>query len=179
MRNGHLRGLMFWTLALAMRAAFAADDPCAGFRWDIGHERALFAAAAETAVAGKDTASAPLLVPDRLYELQLTPQDQVKFAAPPGKKMLADGASAGLARLHLATAGEYRISLDQAFWIDAVADLRLIASSDFQGRPGCQAPHKIVLYPLPGGQDLILQFSGGIGSRLRLTITPASAPAAR
>jgi hypothetical protein len=168
-RNAALAGLLLCSAVAG--GALAADDPCVGFSWDVSRERALFAANAEAAPGGKDAASARLLVPDRLYELTLVPQEQVTFAAPPGRKKSVDGASAALARVHLTTAGEYRISVDQPFWIDVVADHQIVASKDFQGRPGCQAPHKIVLYRLPAGRDLILQFSGAIGPRLRLTIT--------
>jgi len=171
MRRSHWRWLILWALSTAAGVACATDDPCAGFTWDVRGEQALFATWPEAAFAGNDAASAPLLVADRLYELALASQEQVKFAAPPGKKAPVDGASAGLARLHLPTTGDYRISVDRPFWIDVVADGQLIASRDFQGRPGCQRPHKIVLYSLPGGQDLMLQLSGAVGTRARLTIT--------
>lgn len=164
-----------WLLAAAAAAwttgAHAAGDPCSAFSWDVHRERALFAQAPEAATAGTSAAQAPRLEADRLYELALSPQEQVAFASPPGKKMLTDGASAGLARLRIGMAADYRIALDQGFWIDVVDGHHLIASKDFQGRPGCQAPHKIVLYSLPAGRDLIVQFSGAIAGRLRLAIT--------
>jgi hypothetical protein len=172
MQSSRLRSMILWSLGAAARAALAADDPCSGFRWDVGHEHALFATAPELVTAGKDAASAPALALDRLYELVLTPQRQVIFAVSPGKKMPVDGGSAGLARLKLTAAGDYRVSLNQGFWVDIVADHQLIAPSDFQGRRECDAPHKIVVYSLPGGRDLILQFSGSAGSGVRLTITP-------
>jgi hypothetical protein len=179
MGSSHWRWLILWALGTAAAVAWADDDPCAGFAWDVSGEQALFATWPQAAVAGEDAVSAPLLVADHLYELALVPQEQVKFAAPPGKKARVDGASAGLARLHLAGAGDYRISLDRPFWIDVVADQQLIAAADFQGRPGCQKPHKIVLYSLPGGQDLVLQLSGAVGNRVRLTITRVAAGPAR
>lgn len=179
MQSWRLRPMILWSLGAAARAALAADDPCSGFRWDVGHEHALFATVPERVSAGKDAESAPALALDRLYELALTPQQQVAFVVSPGKKMSADGASAGLARLRLTAAGDYRVSLNQGFWVDIVADHQLIASSDFQGRRECDAPHKIVVYSLPGGRDLILQLSGSAGSGVRLTITPihTAAPA--
>jgi hypothetical protein len=179
MRIGRLRWLVLWALGASVRAALGADDPCTGFSWDVGQERALFATVAEAVPGGKDAASARLVVPKRLYEVSLIPQEQVKFEVPPGKKTRVDGASAGLARLQLTTAGEYRVSLDQPSWIDVVADHELIASKDFQGRPGCQTPHKLVLYLLPAGVNLILQFSGASTSRLRLIITSVPAASGR
>jgi hypothetical protein len=175
MRSTGLRWIILCALGAVAHAACAADDPCASFGWDIGRERALFAGVAQALPAGKDAESAPELVPDKLYEIALTPHDQVKFSATPGKRMPVDGASAGLAHLHLTSAGDYRISLDQGFWIDVVSQHQLVASKDFQGRHGCQTPHKIVLYSLPAGQDLILQFSGANSSRLRVAITPVAA----
>jgi hypothetical protein len=167
-----------WLIVCAMGSAAAevqaAGDACDGFGWDIGHERALFATKAEVLPAGMAPESAPTVLPDRLYEMSVTPQGQVKFPVPPGKKTPTDGAPAGLVHLRVASAGDYRISIDQAFWIDVVADHQLLPAKDFQGRHGCQAPHKIVLYSLPAGQDLMLQFSGGSGSRLKLTITPVA-----
>jgi hypothetical protein len=176
MRSWRLRWSVSWAFGAVVCAALAADDPCAGFSWDVGRERALFATTAEAVPAGRDVASAPWLVPDRLYELTVAPQERVTFASPPGRNTPVDGASAGLARLSVTTAGDFRVSLDQGFWVDIVAGHELVASRDFQGRPGCRAPHKIVLYSLPGGQDLVLQVSGAAGSRLRIAITAAAAP---
>jgi hypothetical protein len=166
-------------LCLASAVAMAQAEPCDGFGWNVSRERVLFASTAQPMLAGHDAASSPLLATERLYDLQLTPQDQVAFVRSPGKKKPADGAFAGIARLRLDSAGNYRISVDQPFWIDVIAAGQVLASSDFQGRAGCQAPHKIVLYSLPGGQELLLQVSGTASPRARLTVTraePAPAP---
>jgi len=179
MRRRFLRCFVVLTFCAAAGEALATDDPCSGFRWDVSREQRLFGTAAETVTAGKHVASAPLLIPDRLYDLAVTLQQEVTFAVAPGKKTPIAGASAGLARMHLPAAGEYRISLDQGFWIDVVAENRLLPAEDFQGRPGCRTPHKIVVYWLPGEKDLILQLSGAAGSHLRLTITPVPAGPAR
>jgi hypothetical protein len=172
-----LRGLALVCLCLATAAA-RADDPCAGFAWDVIHERALFATDAKALPAGKAVASSPALTVDRLYQLQLSSQPEVSFAAPPGKKMLTDGAYAGLATLIVDKAGVYRVSLDQSFWLDVVANGVLIGSKAFQGRAGCSAPHKIVEFVLPAGAPLTLQFGGATSQTLRVTITrsPVQAP---
>ncbi len=122
-----------------------ADDACTGFKWNAAHEHALFLGDAAAATAGKDVASAPKLDLDRLYELALSPQDGVRFAAPPSKTMLADGAYAGVVRFAPAQAGQYRVSLDVPFWIDVVADGKPIPSIDFNGAHGCDKPRKIVV----------------------------------
>jgi hypothetical protein len=157
--------------------AVSADDPCAGFKWSVTQERALFAGKPESAVAGRDATSAPAMAAQRLYEVALTPQDGVKFVLPPGKKALTDGAFAGLVHLRVPAAGLYRVSLDQAFWIDVVSGQQLVASTDFTGASGCNAPHKIVQFNLPAGKDLVLQLSGSMKDRVRVTLTPAPAPA--
>jgi hypothetical protein len=159
-------GLM--TLGLT---AHADEDPCAGFTGNVMAERALFAGAAQPASAARDVASAPLLVPGRLYQLQLAPQGQVSMRLAPGKKTPVEGAYAGLARLQLQQAGSYRVSMDQGAWIDVVADSQMISSSNFQGRPGCTAPHKIVQFLLPAGHELLLQFSAATAPVLRVAIT--------
>jgi hypothetical protein len=153
-----------------------AADPCAGFKWDISKEHALFSGPATTLTAGKDAGSAPAIDTDRLYELKLTPQDQTAFALPPGKKMPTDGAYAGLATFKVKMSGAYRVSVDVPFWIDVVAAGKLVATKDFQGQQTCDAPHKIVEYELTAAQPLVLQVSGSTKAVVRLTVTQSTAP---
>jgi hypothetical protein len=158
--------------------ASSADDPCAAFGWNVARERALFATAAQRMAAGKDAPAAPRISTDRLYDLTLVAQDQVHFGvAPPGKQPRCESAFAGVVRLRLSAPGLYRFSLDQAAWIDVVAADQPIAAEDFQGRSGCQAPHKIVQFVLPAGRDLVLQLSGAQGPLVRLAVTLAPATA--
>lgn len=156
-------------LSGAAPSAFSAD-PCAGFRWDLGREQALFATAAQAVTAGRDEAAAPAVRPNRLYDLSLAPQQDVRFVVHPEKRALTDGAYAGLARLHVPAAGLYRISIDKGFWIDVVAYRQTLDSRDFAGRAGCGEPRKIVVYELPAG-DLVLQLSGAISPHVRVTLT--------
>ncbi len=156
--------------ALGPSATFGATNPCTGFRWNVEHERALFGSVARSEVAGRDAASAPIIVADRLYDLALTPQQDVHFLQRPEKRALTDGAYAGLTRLRVATAGLYRISIDGPFWIDVIAKDQIVESRDFAGRGGCGAPRKIVVYELPAG-SLVLQLSGAISPRVRVTLT--------
>ncbi len=176
------RGVASWLAAAVLlggaTVAAGATDPCTGFRWNVAHESALFATAGQQAVAGRDSASAPVIRADRLYDLALAPQQDVHFVLRPEKRALTDGAYAGLARLRVAAAGLYRISIDRPFWIDVIADDQVVESRDFAGRPGCGAPHKIVVYELPAG-SLVLQLSGAISARVRVTLTrvPPGTPA--
>jgi hypothetical protein len=171
-----LRVLTSMLLLSGASVAAAADDPCTGGKWDVSQEHALFAKAPDSISAGHDLASAPVMKAQKMYELALTPQSGVTFILPPAKKMLADGAFAGLVHLQVPTAGAYRVSLDQGFWIDVVGDQKFIESSDFGGVPGCSAPRKVVIFNLPAG-DVVLQLSAATKDHVRVTLTPAPAAA--
>jgi hypothetical protein len=149
------------------------DEGCRDFKWDVSRERALFVGTATTIAAGADLKSAPTLVPNRLYQLQLMLLDQVSFVVAPGKKYHADGERAGVAALRLPAGGSYRIALDMPVWIDVAANGSLVPAKDFQGQHDCTAPHKIVEFDLAADQALILQLSGATGDSVRLTITPS------
>ena len=156
-------------------SAAAPADPCAAFSWDITRERALFRAVPQKVAAGTSAAAAPAISPDRLYELALVPHLQVHFAATPGRNRSTEG-HAGLATLSLPSAGLYRIALDQSFWVDVIAGNTPIPSRDFQGRPGCHAPHKVVEFELPAATPLTLQFSAGDAATLRVAVLRAPPP---
>ena len=150
-----------------------ADDGCLDFKWDVSKERALFAVTPTVLPAGKDSKSAPTIVPNRLYSLQLVAQDQVAFSvSPPAKKSAAAG-YAGLATLNIAPPGVYRIAIDLPSWIDVVADGALLKATDFEGQHECSAPHKIVEFELAGTRPFVLQVSNATKDKLLLTVTPA------
>jgi hypothetical protein len=169
-----------WLATLSSTAACAlvslavhAADPCDGFTWKVSHERALFAMQPVIVTAAKTAGPTPTLEVDKLYEISLTPQNQVSFVLAPDKKALADGAFAGLVTLNVPTAGKYRVSISDAFWIDVIADGKFVATDDFTGAHECRAPRKIVQYALPAGNDLVLQFSNANSASLRVTVTAA------
>jgi hypothetical protein len=182
--RGFARTLPFslWVLtgfaALAgIRGVPAADDPCASFSWNVAHEHSLFTQQARNIKAGVQPGSAPVIALDRPYELTLASQDQVHFRAEPGKKSKSEGAFGGLARITVPTAGLYRVAVDQPFWVDVVSGDGPIHSLDYQGAPGCTAPHKIVQFLLPAGQQLVVQVSGLPIAHARITVTAAPAAA--
>jgi hypothetical protein len=165
-------------LAIVLGSANApvlAADSCTDFKWDVSKERALFTGPAASLAGGANVKTAPVLVPNRLYQLQLIPQARVRFAARPGKQTPPAGAYAGLARLKIPESDSYRIAIDAQFWIDVVSKGSLLAANDFQGQHGCSAPHKIVEFYLAGTQPFILQLSSATTDRIRLTITPTPA----
>lgn len=163
--------------ALLLAPSARADEPCLGFKWDVTHEHALFLGQATAVTAGKTADGAPMLSPDTLYALALSPQEDVAFAVAPAKKMLADGASAGLVHLRVTKTGSYRISVDTPFWIDVVNAGAMVPSTDFNGAHDCDAPRKIVVYDLPADKDLVLQLSGATEPKVRIALTAVAKPA--
>jgi len=165
-------------LAVALSAISAeafADEACVDFKWDVTQERGLFAGTATPLSAGADSNSAPAMQLNHLYALKLMPQDQVTFAATPGKKTPGAGSSAGVLTFKLPASGSYRVAVDMPFWIDVVSNGALVAAKDFQGQHGCSSPHKIVEFELVGTRPFFLQLSNVAASSVRLTITATPA----
>jgi len=170
------RAFLFLGFPVALASSPPADDPCAAFTWDIRHERTLFAHEARQLAAANAAAASPTLTTDRLYQLQLKAQPEITFITRPGKKVPNEGETyAGLASLSVETAGVYRIALDQPLWVDVIANDSLVQAKDFQGHPGCKAPHKIVEFLLPARIPITLQFSGGRVPTVKLTVTRSPA----
>jgi hypothetical protein len=156
------------TASLPARAA----DPCDGFSWNVAHERAIFATPPSAVTAATGAGPSPTLDLDKLYDITLTPQDKVSFVLAPAKKALADGAFAGMVKVHIPSPGKYRVSMSEGFWIDMIADGKFAPTDDFTGAHECRAPRKIVQYPLPAG-DLVLQFSNTNSASVRVAVTAA------
>jgi len=173
-----------WIALILLFAALArpalADDECAGYKWDVSKERALFAAAATAVTAGHDPKTAPVVLPGRLYKVRLAPEEQVILAPSAAKAGAANqtppaGAYAGIATLKIPLAGSYRVAIDGPYWIDVVSNGTPIAAKDFQGQHGCSAPRKIVEFELAGAQRFVLQVSSAERENVLLTITPSPA----
>jgi hypothetical protein len=172
------RALVLFALSFGFGAApmvAHADDPCAAFTWDVHHERSLFGQSPRTLAAGETPAASPALATDQLYQLKLSTPAKVTLVTPPGRKAKGEAAYAGLFRVTVNTPGVYRVSLDQPVWVDAIANGAVVAAQDFQGRRGCDAPHKIVEFALPGGTPVTLQLSGEVPTvKLAVTRSPGS-----
>jgi hypothetical protein len=151
----------------------SADDGCLDFKWDVSKERALFASLPTALQAGKEPMSAPAVVPNRLYSLQLSAQEEVTFKVSPPAKKLGTAGYGGLVTLNISAPGVYRIAMDLPSWIDVVADGALLKASDFQGQHECSAPHKIVEFELAGTRPLLLQLSNAGKEKILLTVTAA------
>jgi len=164
---------MLLTIGLALSAlAVQAQDGCTDFKWDVSKERALFAGPPTVMRAGTDVKSAPIVLPNRLYQLALAPQSSVNFSVWQGKKPADADAHAGLAILRISAAGSYRVALDLPVWIDVVTSDSVLQPADFQGQHSCAAPHKIVEFDLKNTKPFLLQLSGAAIDQLLLTVTP-------
>ena len=168
-----------WLAAVAVSAVVTAAaslpanaaDPCDGFTWNVSHERAVYATPPAAVTAAIAAGPTPTLEVDKLYAIALTPQDKVNFVMAPAKKALADGAYAGMVKLHIPTAGKYRVSMSDGFWIDVITEGKFAPTDDFTGSHECHAPRKIVQYPLSAGNDLVLQFSNATSPSVKVTVT--------
>jgi hypothetical protein len=161
--------------ALAGAPVWAQPPAC---RADVRPERALFSGQANAVKGGTSAATTPTARVERLYEVKLVPQPQVQYLTPPGKVMLADGAFGGLVKFRVPRSGDYRVSLDAPFWIDVVADGKLLGTEDFFGQRGCDKPIKIVVFHMPADQELWLQISGARRADAQFTVTRAPSASA-
>jgi len=173
MKLGISRAMLFGLLCSAAASAAPAES-CAGFSWNVSRERELFQQSAVARSAGSDSAAAPLLAPEQLYELQLLPLSGVVFVALPGRKPASMNDFGGLARLEISTPGIYDIAIDAPVWVDVVADGGTLNAHGFQGSKDCHAPHKIVEFAFPVARELLLQFSGADADSVRVTVTEAA-----
>ena len=168
------RSLTWMLLAISLvsfASAARADDACMDFKWDVSEERALFAGPPTVMQAGSDTKSAPIVLPNHLYQLALAAQNEVKFSVREGKKS-DDNAHAGLVILRISAPGSYRVSVDLPVWIDVVTQDSVLAPTDYQGQHECAAPRKVVQFELNGTKPFLLQFSGAAVGQLLVAVTP-------
>jgi hypothetical protein len=168
-----LTRVLLLTAAMGFFAMAArAEDGCTDFKWDVSKERALFAGPPTVMQAGTDVKSAPIVLPNHLYQLALAPQSSVNFSVRQGKKT-DENAHAGLAILRISAEGSYRVAVDLPVWIDVVTADAVLQPKDFQGQHDCAAPRKIVEFDLKGTKPFLLQLSGAAIGQVLITVTPA------
>jgi hypothetical protein len=172
LKIGGLACALIVGLVPAVAAARPMTSACPEYPWHVSREVALFAGASTRIYASVSAARAPIIRTDHLYAVRLAPEPRVRFVLPPGRAKRMSGDRAGLLRISVPAAGLYRISLDERFWIDVVAEGRLLPATEFHGSPHCAGPHKMVEFALPRGTSL-LQLSGYHADGVRLTVTAA------
>lgn len=179
-----------WLMLSSPLCSFAqqnivAADPCARYPWDVTRERTLFAAPAAALTAattastraatdGKSNDALPRIVPDRVYQVLLTPSAEVTFPFTPGKFSPGTGGYSGILALRVPVSGSYRISVDLPLWIDVVADGHLAAPSDYEAQHDCDAPRKIVQFALRANEPLLVQLSAAGETSVRIAVVRAA-----
>lgn len=105
-----MRPLTIAIAALLCNCALAADpDPCTRFTWDVSHEIAVMKQSPQVlTAAAAPAADLPQLQLDKLYELRLPKQSDVKFVIAPARAAASDDARAGLVQFRSSAAGRYR-----------------------------------------------------------------------
>src|SRR5262245_42558825 len=116
-----------------------AVDGCADFRLDVTAELRLFRAPAFPVAASDDE---PTLRANELYAATLRAQSQVRFMLAPGKRTVNDGSFAGIFRFEPTRAGKIRVSLDEAAWVDVIANGVVLESTGHAGSHGCKVLRK-------------------------------------
>lgn len=146
-------------LLFAIPLAGAADGDgqgCAAFTWDVSRELAVMSREAQPVDA---TATATVRVGEH-HAVRLVPQAHLKFVLPPEREARSAAPRGAVLRFDAPTAGRYRVAITSRHWIDLIADGRIVASADHQGRAGCDLMHKVVEFDLPAASGLVLQLSG-------------------
>jgi hypothetical protein len=160
-------------ICVACWSASSAADECA-FKWDIHQEHALFVGASKPAAAATTAKTAPTIDLSTLYAVKLSSAEDVIYETAPGKKMLTEGTYGGSLAFTVPSSAAYRVALDGPFWIDVVADHKLVATKDFGGPQDCPGgPRKLVEFELKGGTSYLLQISGAAVDHVKVAITPS------
>jgi hypothetical protein len=112
--------------------------------------------------------TADAIAPGKNVALTLDPIDKVTFPLAPDRKPVA-GTFGGVFHVAVATAGTYRVALQNGAWIDLVRDGKSLTSvAHTEGVP-CSGIRKIVDFALQPGV-YTLQLSGAKTAQMRILI---------
>jgi len=109
-----------------------------------------------------------VIAPGKNIALTLEPIDSVTFSLPLERKPVA-GTFGGVYHVTIATAGTYRVALQNGAWVDLVRDGKSLTSvAHMEGAP-CSGIRKIVDFALQPG-TYIVQLSGAKTAQTRILI---------
>lgn len=112
--------------------------------------------------------TADVIAPGKTSALTLQPIDGVTFPLPLARKPAA-GTFGGVYHVTIATAGAYRVALQNGAWVDLVRDGKALTSvGHMEGAP-CSGIRKIVDFALQPGA-YTLQVSGAKTAQMRILI---------
>lgn len=152
-------------------AGSQARNECSGFAFDLSEELKLFAGAPLKLEAASTTQSATVLQNKQLYQVMLSTQKSVRFAAPPDKATIADGSYAGILKLTPARSGTLRVTLNESAWIDVIDAGRVLDSTRHTGSHDCSLVRKSVEFSVRSNSPLLLQISGSTQESVSLAVT--------
>ena len=112
--------------------------------------------------------TADAIAPGKNIALTLDPIDKVTFPLAPERKPVA-GSFGGVYHVTIATAGTYRVALQNGAWIDLVRDGKSLTSVAHMEGPPCSGIRKIVDFALQPG-IYTLQLSGAKTAQMRVLI---------
>ena len=112
--------------------------------------------------------TADAIAPGKNIALTLDPIDKVTFPLAPERKPVA-GTFGGVYHVTVATAGTYRLALQNGAWIDLVRDGKSLTSVAHMEGPPCSGIRKIVDFALQPG-TYTLQLSGAKAAPMRILI---------
>ncbi len=153
----------------------AAPPGCTGFRFPVETELALFAAKPTATSAGSTLTASPSTQLRQLYAVSLAEQSKVRFVAQPEKATLDEGSYAGLLRLEAASAGAFRVSLDEAAWVDVIHEGQALSATRFTGGHQCESLRKSVEFQIPARGTVVIQISGSTDQVVQVLFTVPAA----
>lgn len=112
--------------------------------------------------------TADVIAPGKNIALTLQPIDSVTFPMPLERKP-APGTFGGVYHVTVATAGIYRVALQNGAWIDLVRDGKSLTSVAHTEGPPCSGIRKIVDFALQPG-TYVVQISGAKVAQTRILI---------
>jgi hypothetical protein len=112
--------------------------------------------------------TADAIAPGKNIALTLQPIDGVTFPLAPDRKP-APGTFGGVYHVTVATAGTYRVALQNGAWIDLVRDGKSLTSIAHTEGPPCSGIRKVVDFALQPG-TYTLQLSGAKTAQMRVLI---------
>lgn len=132
-----------------------------------------FAAWGQPAVAvtaGADSKAAARIEPNKAAEVKLLPAITPVLA--PEQARTPENAHAGLLKVRIPAAGNWRVAISNPAWLDVVgADGKAVKSVAHGHMAPCTTLKKAVEFPLSAG-DYLIQISGNPGASVKLLVSP-------
>jgi hypothetical protein len=120
-----------------------------------------------SASASPDMEAARMLV-DQAVTVTLHPVGEVRFAAPPEKR-LDMSSYGGMLAVDVREAGTYQVSLSAGAWIDVLKDGAPVASTAHDHGAECMGIRKMVSFALTPGRHVI-QLSGNKDDTIKVLV---------